>query len=126
MSGKQKQVIVIRRSCLTGRVVWIYRGPSRNAAYVAYHRACRKEVQRVRHWSERNAERRACILRLLNEWLADIPITTPLTPEQVTAAKEIRALARRDIACDHEFYDHIMEERRRRAEAKRLKRENDK
>lgn len=119
MSGK-KQVIVIRKSCITGRAVWIYRGPSRNAAYVAYSRACRKEVQRVRNWSVRVAERRAFILGLLNEWLADIPITQPLTPQQEAAAKEIRALAIRGVDCELEFYNHIMEERRRRMETRRL------
>lgn len=123
MSRKRKTVIVIRRSCITGKVVWVYRGKSRGAAYVAYHRACRMEVQRVRHWSETAAERRARILGMLNEWLEDLGITDTLTPEQAVAARQIQELANEDIACDREFYEHIMEERRRRAEIRKFRKE---
>ena len=56
---KKKIVTVILRSCLTGRAVWIYQGPSREAMQKAYQRACKKEIERMRNWSERMAQRTA-------------------------------------------------------------------
>ena len=118
---KQYNVIVIRRSCLTGKVVWLYRGPSKSAAHVAYHRACKAEIQRVRHWGETAAKRRSNIMRLLNECLDEIPITATLTPQQIEWSRMLRSISKEDIACHREFYDHIIEERRRRDEANKIR-----
>lgn len=113
---KPNRVIVIRRSCLTGKVVWVYCGTSKRGADTAYWRACRAEVTRVRRWGEKAAERRSRIMAILNAALADLNITATLTPEQKAAAKKLSALSREDIACHREFYEHVIEERRRRAE----------
>lgn len=114
-------VTVIRRSCLTGKVVWIYRGTSRAAARVAYLRACRKEVDRVRSWKEWVRLRKATVLRILSECTASLSIDAVLTPEQTEAARKLQAIGKKDVECDTDFYDHIMEERRRREEDKEIR-----
>lgn len=119
---RNRPVIVIRRSCLTGKVVWVYKGPNKRAANTAYCRACKREVERVRHWGETAAERRANILRVLNDYLADIPLNAKLSPEQKAAVKKLQQLSKEDIACHREFYEHIMEERRRRREDQNIRR----
>ena len=112
MSNKKKQVIVIRKSCLTGKVVWVYRG-TRGAARTAYWRACKREVERVQRWGETAAQRRARIMQLLNECIADVPITSDMPPGQEAAVRQLLRLSKEDIACHREFYEHILEERRR-------------
>lgn len=119
---KKHSITVILRSCLTGKVVWIYRGPSRAAARKAYWRACRKELERVRNWGERMARRAASIRRLLTDCMADKPIDAELTPEQQQAARELQNIGRKPQDCHLEFYDHIVEERRRRNEDREIRR----
>ena len=109
----KKKYIVVIRSCLTGRVVWMCRSKSRVAVPMTYCRACAAEVERVRQWGETTTQRRSAILRLLNECLAGIPITQRLTPQQAAASKRLRELSREDVECDREFYNHIIAERRR-------------
>lgn len=113
---RKRTIIVIRKSCLTGRVVWVYKGPTKGAARSAYCRACKREVDRVRHWGETTAQRRAGIMRLLNECIDAMPITSDMTPKQKAAVRQLINLSKEDIACHREFYEHILEERRRRAE----------
>jgi hypothetical protein len=119
---KKPKYTKILHSCLTGKVVWIYRGPSREAMQKAYQRACKKEIERVRNWSERMARRTASITRLLTDLLADKPIDEELTPEQQEAAKELQAISKKQEECHSEFYKHIMEERRRRDEDREIRR----
>lgn len=116
-----KKVLIIRKSCLTGKIVWIYSGVSRKAGYVAYHRACEAEIKRTRKYAETSEQRKRRILKMLNDCLAEIPITVPLTKEQTEAARELRSIAKEDIACHREFYEHIIEERRRRKEDKTIR-----
>lgn len=118
-----KRVIVIRKSCLTGKVVWVYKGSSRHAASTAYWRACQREVERVRHWGETAAQRRARIMQLLNECLEDLPITADMPPKQKAAVRQLLRLSKEDIACHREFYEHIMEERRRRTEDAKIRKQ---
>lgn len=122
-NGKPHEVVVIRKSCLTGKVVWIYRGPSRTAARRAYTRACQKEAGRVSHWSETVAQRRANVLRLLTDCTASLPINADLTPRQKKAARELQAIGREELVCHRDFLDHIEERRRRIAEDRRIRRE---
>ena len=49
-------------------------------------------------------------------------LTSELTPEQKQAAKELQAMAKKEPPCDREFYNHIMEERRRRKEDREIRR----
>ena len=104
---------VIRNSCITGKAVWIYQGPSRHAAWKAYRRACIREVERMRNWSQAAAQRRENIRRMLNECLADKPFTDILPDQQKTAARQLIALSKESGSCYCDFYNHIMEERRR-------------
>ena len=115
-------IVEIRRSCITGKVVWVYRGRTKAAAHVAYWRACKAEIERVKQWPEIMARRRAWILKILNDAMANLPIDAELTPEQKQAAKELQAMAKKEPPCDREFYNHIMEERRRRKEDKEIRR----
>lgn len=116
-------VTILRKSCLTGKVVWIYRGPSKNAARVAYHRACKHELERMKHWSERVARRMTNIARLLSDCMSEIPINADLTPEQKEAAKQLLKLSKENADCHREFYEHVVEERRRRKEADAIRQE---
>ena len=114
---RNEKDIYVRRSCINGKVVWMARCKSRKAADVSYCRAVKAELQRKSHLPRLDKQRRHNILAMLNEYLDYIPITQALTPEQVAASKYIRALSAEEIATHSEFYDHIIEEKRRRQEA---------
>ena len=103
-------------SCLTGVPVWLYRGSSENGCHLAYWRACKAEVERVKNWSKTVAARRAEIKKLLDNCVAALPINVELTKEQKTAIKKLQAMIAEPQPCDKEFYNHIMEEARRRNE----------
>lgn len=60
-------------------------------------------------------------MALLSECLAETPITSALTPLQIAASKQLRAISKEDIACHKEFYEHIIEERRRRNEDRSIR-----
>lgn len=110
-------VTIIRRSCLTGNAVWVYRGPSEHAASMAYRRACKKEIERVRNWPQIVKKRAEQVSRILNEALADIPLNVSLTPRQKESVRQLKAIQNHVPECHREFYDHIMEEARRKNEA---------
>lgn len=112
----------IVRSCLTGNVVWVYRGLSENASRTAYWRACQKEIERVRNWAERVARRKDSVEAVLSSCSAGMPIDAVLTVEQREAARELQAVIRKGCDCHSEFYDHIMELRRRRQEDREIRR----
>ncbi len=116
-------ILAIRKSCITGNVVWVYNAPTYGAARVAYKRACDKELERVKHLPKVRAERKRNVMRIINECTADLSPLEPLSTEQQTALKELRRLAEEPIATDLEFYEHIVEERRRQAEDKRIRKE---
>ncbi len=105
---EQKHLVtIIRRSCVTDKVIWIYRGPSQIAAKRAYYRARCKEIERVRHWAEATNRRRTNINDLINHFLAELPITAVLTDEQKETLCKIQNICNQDIMCDTEFYEHI-------------------
>lgn len=105
---EQKHLVtIIRRSCVTDKVIWIYRGPSQIAAKKAYYRARCKEIERVCHWQEVTNRRRTNINDLINHFLAELPITAVLTDEQKEILYKIRKISNQDIRCDTEFYEHI-------------------
>lgn len=110
-------VTIVRRSCLTGKAVWVHCGMSRHAAHQAYYDACRKEMERVRQWPETIERRRANIGRLLAALTAAIPFGVTMTAEQEAAARLLHDIEQRPPACHRDFYDHIVEERRRRRQA---------
>ena len=104
----------IRHSCITGKAVWIYRGASKRASWEAYRRARLREIERMRNWSKYAARRKENIRRMLNECLADKPFTDTLPDEQKTAARQLIAISKECGSCNSDFYNHIMEERRRK------------
>lgn len=116
-------VVVIRKSCLTGRVVWVYKGKSKASSYVMYLLACRRELAREKNKASVDEQRRKNIMNVLNECVADLCFAGPLTPEQEAAAKELKRLAEEPVATCNEFRDHILEERRRREEDKEIRRQ---
>lgn len=123
LKKKLHNITVILKSCLTGKAVWIYRGPSRSAARMAYWRACRSEVERVRQRAEAAARRRANIQRMLSELTAAMPATGDLPPEKKALARQLLSLSEKKIPAGGAFYDHIMEERRRREADREIRRQ---
>lgn len=119
-----KPVVIIRYSCLTGKAVWIYQGASHKAAKWAYWMACKKEVQRYRYWAQLVELRKQNIARFLAACTERLPLTQDMTPEQKSAARQLLKIKKRNEVCDHEFYDHIVEEAKRRSEASRRWRKN--
>ena len=108
---------IIKRSCLTGRVVWIYHGRSQEAARKAYWRACKKEVRRVRQWTARIAARQKILMQMLglgDSSSSSSGIYEGMTPEKKAAAREIVRMGKQPPPQGREFYDHIVEESKRR------------
>lgn len=119
MSAKNggRKRLFLRRSCITGKVVWAYRG-FKKAERNAYYRACEAEIRRIRDWAKRMEIRKANILHILGDGKKE-----NLTDEQREAARKIQAISRKPIAPYTGFYDHVIEERRRRAEDKEIRRQ---
>ena len=114
-------IVEIRKSCITGKVVWVYRGSNKRAANSAYYRACQEELRRVKSMPHRAAERKRNIMRFLDECMADMDVSSPMTKQQKAAAQALRKLADEPIASDREFYEHVIEERRRREEDRKIR-----
>lgn len=117
VNKKDYKVVVLKRSCLTGRIVWAYRGDSEEGARKAYWRACKKEVWRVRNWMKKMSRRRRMLLRLVthsDSSTVSSSIYKKMTPEQRKAARKIVKLANTEPQPDREFYNHIIEEAKRR------------
>ena len=116
-AGRKKAAALmtfVRRSCITGKIVWVCHTTSKGAARLAYWRACRKELERMRQWTKTVSDRCSNIMRFLSDCTAEIPITSSLTTEQTAAARKLKALGPRKEEYHTDFYDHIVEERRRR------------
>ena len=119
---RSRSVTVILRSCLNGNAIWLYRGPSKESARIAYWRACRRELERKRNWNETDARRRSNIARMLSECTSDLAIDAKLTQEQADAARLLKTLSGKRNDYQSDFYDHFMEERRRREEDREIRR----
>lgn len=116
MSKRKRIQTFIRRSCLTGKIIWVYHGITKTAERLAYFRACKREMNRVRGWKERLDKRRRNLKRLLSDSSSGIPITDELTPEQRCAAQHLNDIGRQSSSQHSEFYEHIVEEKKRRDE----------
>lgn len=115
-------VLIVKRSCLTGRMVWMYRGTSEEAARKAYWRACKKEVWRIRNWMKRMSRRRKRLLSVIthgDSGSASSSAFKQIPPEKRKLARAIMQLAKDEPRIDREFYDHIVEEAKRRNWASR-------
>lgn len=140
MTKRRHLVTIIKRSCLTGKVVWIYRGVSHNAGRMAYWRACKKELEKVKQWAERMADRKRRLTLMLGSSDSNTSgngssgnkasgkgssanmFGGELTDEQRKAARELVRMSKQEPPPDMEFYNHIMEERRRRRQDKDIRR----
>lgn len=141
MTKRRHLVTIIKRSCLTGKVVWIYRGASRNAGRHAYWKACKKELEKVKQWAERMADRKRRLTLMLG--FSDSSSSSgngssgnkasgkgssanmfggELTDEQRKAARELVRMSKQEPPPDMEFYNHIVEERRRRQQDRDIRR----
>lgn len=94
--------------------VWVYRGPSKAAAWIAYRRACKAEIERMRKWSSAVALRKSNIQRMLSDCVSRVPVTDMLQPQQKSAARYLLSLANKNMAYNSSFYDHIQEEKLRK------------
>lgn len=127
VSKPNRKVIVIKRSLLTGKIVWVYRGTSYEGARKAYWRACKKEVRRVRQWSQLMLKRKKSLLRLITHSDSSSVSSSTLrkmSPRQRKLAREIIKMAETPPPMCRDFYDHIMEEYRRRNWQSKRWREN--
>ena len=117
---RERNIIFIRRSCLTGRVVHICRARSRHAARQSYYIAKKAELKLVKQYDANASKRRKRMLDMLDDCLNEIPITKPLSKDIQEAAKRFRKLIDEEIAFDREFIEHIREEERRKKENKKI------
>lgn len=118
MVNKQNgKVLVVKRSCLTGRIVWVYNGSSEDAARKAYWRACKREVWRIRNWMKKMIRRRRRLLSVITHSDSSSVSSSAfkqMMPEEQKLARKIMQLAKGEPQADREFYDHIIEEAKRR------------
>lgn len=110
----KKMTTFIKRSCTTGKVVWIYRAPTKGAARVAYMRTKRRENTRVRWWKNRIARRAKVIRDYLQRLIDTLPLLGDITQEQRQAIRDIQHLADNPPPCDTGLYNHLQAVRRRR------------
>ena len=121
MKVREKKVTVICKSCITGRAVWIYQG--RGSSYIAYWRACKKEVERIRNWPTIAARRKESIERLINICTGNFSINAELTPAQKEAVEKLKRIKDKGATCYRDFYNHIMETRRLRRQDAEIRRQ---
>lgn len=119
---KMGEILSIRRSCLTGNAVWINKAPSKQAVWRAYWRACKREVERVARWGETVERRKENLRHLIHELMASASSDEP-SPGREAAARRLNKLSEENVACHKGFYDHIVEERRRRKETLEIHRQ---
>lgn len=117
---KHVRLLVIRRSCVTGRAVWLYQGAAKASSNVLYSMACKREMYRVDNLEKTAERRKSNILRLLNDCLTAIPITSELSDVQKSAVKSLQT-ASTDFHPDLDFYEHIMAVRQRRDEDRKIR-----
>ena len=112
---KQRKLSHIRYSCITGKAVWLSHSLPYKSLWKAYTGACRHEVERVRQWGQTMSRRKANIQRLLSACTDGLSVAGELPPEKKAAARQLHLMAEHQPECYRMFYDHIQEERRRRA-----------
>lgn len=112
------KLVKIRYSCLTGQAVWVCHKLSYVAEWTAYKRACLREMARVENWKHTAEARKSAVLGFLDACMAGQPAVGDLPPEKKDAARRLLAIANAPYECYRAFYDHIVEERRRKSARK--------
>lgn len=117
MKETRKKITIVKRSCINGKIVWVYHGVSQGAAHFAYWQACKKEVRRVRQWKNKMKERRRKLTHILtggNSSSVSSSVMRTLSDRQRKAAYEMLRLCNKQPVQTGDFYDHIIEEARQR------------
>lgn len=117
---KNKPLRVIRKSCVTGKAVWVSHRTEYRAVWRSYKTACKCEIERTKNLAEMAARLKGGVLKFLNDCLAHLPIDVPMTTEQQAAARQMLYMAEYNPYTKSEFYEHIVEERRRREEDRKM------
>lgn len=120
MVKREKKNVKIVYSCLTGKAVWVYIGPT-DRPRMSYWRASQAEIERFRRWNEIVAERKAWIRKLLNSCMEKFPMMNALPEEKRRISRRLLTMAEEKLPFHSEFYKHVMEERRRRAEDRKIR-----
>ena len=114
-TSRMKNVVtIIKRSVVTDKAVWIYRGKSERGAVQAYWLTCKREMTLQRKWPKLMQQRAANIRCLLEECMKAIPDVRSMTDAQRKAARTLKAMAGKLPEFCGDFYNHIRAERRRR------------
>lgn len=112
MTRRKPNIIkIIRKSCLTGKAVWVSHERAYLAEWKAYKNACRQEINRVKSWSRTIGRRKSNILAMLNDLTANIPIVGNIPARKKDSARLLRLLAETQHECYKGFYHHIIAER---------------
>jgi hypothetical protein len=118
---KEKIIRSIRKSCITGKAVWLNHNMTYMGEWIAYRRACQREIELVKKYPKLMEQRRANIMKLLSDLLASLPAIGELPPEKKAAAKALMKIADSPPPCYKDFYNHIMEERRRKEADRKIR-----
>ena len=122
MVKREKRYVKIVYSCLTGKAVWVYIGPTEQPR-MSYWRACQAELERFRRWNESLAVRKAWVRKLLDACMDKFPMMNDLPDDKRRIARRLLTMAEEKLPFRSEFYNHIMEERKRRAEDRKIRRQ---
>jgi len=115
------KILVIRKSCLTGKNIFLYyrRYPNGklaskaySAARSAYRRACIRELDRAKNFDEKMKRQKETVQKVIDDLATGNPGT--LTKQQKAAIRQLKKLLNETATSQSEFYDHIIEERIRR------------
>lgn len=77
---------------------------------MAYSRACKRELNRQKHWQERVARRKANILQILKDCSRSCQKST----ERNQFSDCLISSSEENAVSDSEFYNHIIHERKKR------------
>lgn len=112
---RKKQILkILKRSCITNKIVWLGHERSYKAGWETYKNACKREKERIRNWSKMVELRKSNIMRMLSDCLSGMSITDELTPEKRQLANQMVAMTETDTTCDRDFYDHILQSKKKR------------
>ena len=117
---KPHKKLYMHRSILTGKVIWLCYATSPGAKRLCYYRAVKYDAKLSKLWPKMEERRMQVVHHILDECLADIPVTKQLTPVQRNAAKRLQVIAEESIPFYRVFGDHVREERRRLARFRQM------
>lgn len=120
MQQQKSKILVIRKSCISGKVIWAQLTASKGAGRVLYYQQARKEIERHDNREKLQESRKQKILQLISDFTSQAD-SQNLTKAQRMAIQQLQKLSEENVADDDEFYQHIMRERQLREEAKAIR-----